>query len=653
MKPALLPCLAGLFLLPVGVQAETLPLPLSGPAYRLAEEASQAYARQDYDTALAKAREAQRQRPDAVQLQRLIDQVLHDRQHAAATPRPRAATVAGTPGSDTQRGYQAASQALRDYQRGAYPAATQAARRAVEQAPDNYAYRLMLIETLQRQQQLEPAHVATLDALAKFGPRPELLQRRQSIEAQQAVDVADLGYAALARGDSAQAVRLAREVVQLDAQKLAYRRLLVDALVADGQYPAARDAASDALRLNAHDSVLLVHRGQMRRRLGDLPGARQDFNQALLQNDLPERERAALHVALDQPAPALRELLAAQRQGQLQGADQVQLAYLLSQAGEHAQALAAFRAADRDSGLQAEALRDAAYSAQRNGDDDQAIAWFERVLDQQRAGQLTMSDQQVFDTRRAVADLARRWSLVNTTSYRGATTASGLAGTPGARLDSLQNITELAWRPLGYNNARFVELYGRVTDTLWSRQGGGLDALSGAVGVRAKPLAAHNVMLAVERTFPLGSNGPDGDWLLRLGYGLSNGTDLRVDEPSWWTSQLYLEAGRYLQAARNYAVSEWQIGRSLRLDAISPTLVVFPHAVLAADYDARMRSETDGEGRPGTAGGAGLGVGLRYWMRETPYRAPQSYLDLTVQYRDRIFGDDRAEGLVARLTYAW
>ncbi|WP_241153567.1 bacteriophage N4 adsorption protein A, partial [Pseudomonas viridiflava] len=165
--------------------------------------------------------------------------------------------------------------------------------------------------------------------------------------------------------------------------------------------------------------------------------------------------------------------------------------------------------------------------------------------------------------------------------------------------DSVQKSTEVFWRPFGYRNARFVELYGRSTDTLWSKESSadtGADALQGALGVRVKPFSSVNVIGALERTFPLGSSNIDGDWLVRLGYCSSIGTDLRVDVPSWWTSQLYMEGGRYLQDKRNYFNSEWQVGRSFRIDSISPRLVVFPHVVAAVDYDSKMRSEVDALG---------------------------------------------------------
>ncbi|WP_163030488.1 NfrA family protein, partial [Pseudomonas viridiflava] len=393
---------------------------------------------------------------------------------------------------------------------------------------------------------------------------------------------------------------------------------------------------------------------------GDSSGARQDFAQALAVGNLPLREQASLYAAMGQPNEAMQRMQQARDSGQLQPGDEVQLAYLLSQAGDDRGALNEFKRVDRQVGLKPKEVQDAAYTAMRNSDDAQAIAYFRRVLDYQQTGDLQMPDQQVFDTRRAVSDLSREWGVTNTTTYRGASTSSGLNGAPSSNSDSVQNSTEVFWRPFGYRNARFVELYGRVTDTLWSKESSadtGADALQGALGVRVKPFSRVNVIGALERTFPLGSSNIDGDWLVRLGYGSSIGTDLRVDVPSWWTSQLYMEGGRYLQDKRNYFNSEWQVGRSFRIDSISPRLVVFPHVVAAVDYDSKMRSEVDALGRNRTssdnAGGLGVGTGVRYWFREDKYKAPQSYVDVSVQYREKVFGDDRAQGVFARMTFSW
>ncbi|MFH7489678.1 NfrA family protein, partial [Pseudomonas syringae group genomosp. 7] len=77
----------------------------------------------------------------------------------------------------------------------------------------------------------------------------------------------------------------------------------------------------------------------------------------------------------------------------------------------------------------------------------------------------------------------------------------------------------------------------------------------------------------------------------------------------WWTSQLYAEGGRYLQDKRIYFITEWLLGRSFRLDSMSPRLVVFPHVVAAVDYVSKMRCEVDSVGRSSTSSGNAGGIG--------------------------------------------
>lgn len=630
-------------------QPQILPLALTGPAYEIANQAYAAYNDKDYDLAIAKAEEALRQRSDVDRLRKLIQLAERDKDRRDHPER--------YPGM--KKGFQNGDRSLRAYANGDYDRAEEYARRAIAESPKNSDYRMMLIEALQRQQHLDEAEQAISDAVAVLGESPQLSRRLQAVHEQRAVNIAAAGYASLARGDNDAAVSYARDVVRQYPQEIAYRRLLVSALIAQEQYSAARSAATEALALKGNDATLLAQRGQMRMRLGDKSGAQQDFSQALAVGTLPLRDQASLYAALGQPKEALARMQQARAKGQLKAGDEVQIAYFLSQAGDDKGALAEFKRVDRTTGLTPKETQDAAYSAMRAPDDVQAISYFKRVLDYQQTGDLQMPDQQVFDTRRAVSDLSRVWGVTNTTTYRGASTSNGLSGAPSSN-DSLQNSTEVFWRPEGYRNARFVELYGRVTDTLWNKESGndkGLDALQGAVGIRIKPFTEYNVMAAFERTFPLAGSNVSGDWLVRLGYGSSIGTDLRVDKKSWWTSQLYAEGGRYLRDKRNYFNSEWQLGRSIRLDSISPRLVIFPHVVAAANYDSKMHSQVDALGRNHTssdsAGGAGVGIGMRYWFRETKHKAPQSYIDFSVQYREKIFGDDSAQGVFARMTYSW
>ncbi|WLG48233.1 bacteriophage N4 adsorption protein A [Pseudomonas sp. FP1742] len=849
-RPLLTLMATGLSLIPAFAHAQTLPLPLTGPAYVTANEAYSAYERKDYDLAIAKAREALRQRADIQRLNTLIVLAQRDkdlRDHPRRYPQSRQAP-----------GFGAAAQAFKAYDRDDFGAAALAARKAIAQAPKRLDYRLLLIESLQRQPHLQEADQATTQALALFPADDALLMRRAAIrrqlamplavqgyralqqghvplavdqarkavawapeiganqqllisallaandypgaeqaasaalaqddgeitpwilrsyaldrqgktqaaqadlkqalaidglpqaqvrdirffaadaalahgEPQQALDhlqplvddesgevarrrsaarmvlwqknngglntvahlpapalncqetafglVCDIwpgnqrdggtdmaaqAYAALARKDVETAVALANQAVARAPRNPAYRRLLVGALTDQKQMPEAIAAASAGLKANGDDARLLSQRGFLRQQSGDDTGARQDFTQALAQGSLPAYEEASLYAAIGQRRTARERLQQARDTGELEAMSDLQIAYLSVQAGDDDRAHESFRKADADTRLSPTATQDAAYNAMRVNDDEQAVTYFKRVIDAKNAGKLDLSPQQLFDTRRAVADVSRTWGLTSTTSYRGNSSSSGLSSAPSSGSnsndsnDSLQNSTELSWRPLGYRNARFVELYGRVTDTLWSKNSDsatGVDALQGAVGVRVKPFTAVNVMAAVERTFPLGSSDVNGDWLVRLGYGSSIGTDLRVDASSWWTSQLFAEAGHYINDSRNYFNSEWQVGRSYAIGGAGSRWVSFPHVVAAFDYDSKMNSETDTDGSTSSSSGkaAGIGVGnnVRYWFREDAYNAPRSYVDFSLQYRVKVLGDDRAQGVFARLTYSY
>jgi Flp pilus assembly protein TadD len=856
-RPFLTLMATGLSLLPALAHAEILPLPLSGPAYQTANEAYSAYDRKDYDLAIAKAREALRQRADVTRLNRLIVQAQRDKEMRDNPKR--------YPQSQSRQapGFSAAAQAFKAYDRDDFGVAAQSARKAIAQAPKRMDYRLLLIESLQRQQHLQEADQATTEALRVFPDDDTLLMRREAIrrqlaaplaiagyraleggnlplavdqarkavawapeigahqqllistliaakdyraaelaatgalaqddgetapwilrsyaldrqgktqaaqadlnralaidglldsevreirffaadlalannEPQQALDQlqklpADTGgevarrraaaqvalrqknnglktaihfpapalncqesafglicdiwpgnqrdggtdmavqaYAALARKDSASAAALASQAISRAPQNPAYRSLLVSALTEQKRLPEAVAAASDGLQANGDDARLLAQRGRLRQQTGDDAGARRDFTQALALGSLPTYEEASLYAALGQRRTARERLQQARNAGELDGMSDLQVAYLSVQAGDDDAAHESFRKADAAKPLPPTATQDAAYTAMRVNDDEHAVGYFKRVIDAKNSGALDMPEQQLFDTRRAVADVSRTWGLTSTTSYRGNSSSSGLSSAPSTGTnngnggsgsssnDSLQNSTELSWRPLGYRNARFVELYGRVTDTLWSKNSDsdtGFDALQGALGVRVKPFTSLNVMAAVERTFPLGSSDVDGDWLLRLGYGSSIGTDLRVDTPSWWTSQLFAEAGHYVNDSRNYINSEWQGGRSYAIGGTGSRWVTFPHVVAAFDYDSKMDSETKSDGSTdyssGRAGGVGVGNNVRYWFREDTYNAPRSYVDFSLQYRVKVFGDDRAKGVFARLTYSY
>ncbi|SEE69283.1 NfrA family protein [Pseudomonas kilonensis] len=656
----------GLSLIPAFALAEALPLPLSGPAYTAANEAYSAYERKDYDQAIAKAREALRLRADVTRLNTLIelaerDKKLRDHPRSLAASRPAGAAP----------GFVAASQGFKAYGREQFGLAAQSARKAVTQAPRRREYRLLLIDSLQRQQHLEEADQATTDALRVFANDNTLLMRRTAIRRQLAVPLAIQGYRALEQGNVALAVDQARKAVAWAPEITANQQLLISALLAAKADVGAEQAASAALTLDDRQAAPWILRSYARNRQGKTQAAQDDLHYAQSLAGLSAGEARDIRSAQAQSSPpvllcqestyGLTCSISPANSGEQAPVSDLQLAYDWVRAGDDEAAHTAFRKADATARLAPAPAQDAAYNAMRVHEDDEAVAYFKRVIDGQETAETPLSAQQLFDTRRTVGDVSRTIGLTSTTSYRG-NSSSGLSAAPGTSSsgsesnDLLQNSTELSWRPLGYRNGRFVELYGRITDTLWSKNSDsdtGADALQGALGVRVKPFSSVNIMAALERTFPLGSSNVDGDWLVRLGYGSSIGTDLRVDVPSWWTSQLYAEVGHYINDSRDYFNSEWQVGRSYAIGGTGSRWVAFPHVVAAIDYDSKMKSEGGNDFSSGDAGGIGIGNNVRYWFREDAYNAPRSYVDLSLQYRARVFGEDRAKGAFARLTYSY
>ncbi|PBJ23255.1 hypothetical protein BSG18_22030 [Pseudomonas ogarae] len=656
----------GLSLIPAFALAETLPLPLSGPAYTAANEAYSAYERKDYDLAIAKAREALRQRADVTRLNTLIELAERDKKR-----RDQPRSLAASRPAGAAPGFVAASQGFKAYGREQFGLAAQSARKAVTQAPRRREYRLLLIDSLQRQQHLEEADRATTDALRVFANDNTLLIRRTAIRRQLAVPLAIQGYRALEQGNVALAVDQARKAVAWAPEITANQQLLISALLAAKADVGAEQAASAALALDDRQAAPWILRSYARNRQGKTQAAQDDLYHAQSLAGLSAGEARDIRSAQAQSSPpvllcqestyGLTCSISPGNIGEQAPVSDLQLAYDWVRAGDDEAAHAAFRKADATARLAPAPAQDAAYNAMRVHEDDEAVAYFKRVIDGQKTAASPLSAQQLFDTRRTVGDVSRRLGLTSTTSYRGSS-SSGLSAAPGTSSsdsesnDLLQNSTELSWRPLGYRNGRFVELYGRITDTLWSNNSDsdtGADALQGALGVRVKPFSSVNIMAALERTFPLGSSNVDGDWLVRLGYGSSIGTDLRVDVPSWWTSQLYAEVGHYINDSRNYFNSEWQVGRSYAIGGTGSRWVAFPHVVAAIDYDSKMKSEAGGGFSSGDAGGIGIGNNVRYWFREDAYNAPRSYVDLSLQYRARVFGEDRAKGVFARLTYSY
>jgi bacteriophage N4 adsorption protein A len=459
---------------------------------------------------------------------------------------------------------------------------------------------------------------------------------------------AESAYKAYGMRDFIAAADKASEAVELSPTNPPYRLLLVNALVAGGQLEQADKNATRFIKMHGDDAEMLAARSALRQRLGQRELANQDAAAALRSDRISLASEIAALIQLDRKPLARERLAAATKEGLLNDQPDTSIAYLAVLVGDDEGALAAFERASARGNLPVTATQDAAYAAGRLGRNDLAVKYFKQSIDVAEAGQPFLTPQQLFNTRREVADRSRQWGANAALTYRGISPSALSATQPGASNDSLQAGAEAWWRPLDYRDGRVLELYAGLSETLSSKAGfaTGAESLQGTLGARVKPLIDVNLVLAVERRFAIGSK-TSTDWLPRIAYSAGAGTDLRVDAPSWMTATVYTEAGRFIKQRQTYATFEGQVGRSYRIDTVSPKLVIFPHAVLGADYNSNVAIGSK------NAVGAGAGVTLRHWLNEDRYNAPRSYADLSLQYRARISGDDRAKGVFLRFTLAY
>lgn len=462
-----------------------------------------------------------------------------------------------------------------------------------------------------------------------------------------AYPAADAAYKAFNARDYALAASKAREALVLAPDNLQYRALLVSSLVAAEQIEQADEAASGFLASIPEDAEMLALRSNVRLRLGQPALAGADAEAALRSKNLSVASEIGMLQQLDRKAQARQRFTTALQENELAEKPEVDTAYLAVQVGDDATALAAFDRASSTQTLPDTALQDAAFVAGRLGRNENSVDYFKRAMDASEAGRLPLAPQQLFEARRAVADRTRKAGVYGSLTYRGIAT-SGLSVTPGGTDDTLQGGLEAYWRPFGYGDGRLLELYGGLAGTLYSKAGltTGAPSVQGALGARVKPLVDANLILALERRLAIGSQAQT-DWLARVGYSLDKGMDLRVDAPSWWSGQVYAEAGRFIKLKQTYATFEGRAGKSFRLDQIHPKLVIFPHLVFGADRNTGYEKGKE------NAVGAGVGTSLRYWFNEDKYTAPRSYWDVSLQYRGRISGDERAKGTFLRFSLSY
>jgi bacteriophage N4 adsorption protein A len=467
-----------------------------------------------------------------------------------------------------------------------------------------------------------------------------------------AAPFAESAYAAFNERDYRTATSKARQAVTSSPDNAAYKMLLLNALIADKRFEQAEQTATQYLSENGLAGVarseIQAARSMVRHRLGKPEPAREDALVALSDPNLSLHSEISLLLQLNQRQKARESYMAAVQSGLLKNETAVSVAYLAIQVGDDAYAMSAFELAQAQNKLPDTARLDVAFTANRLERYDEALTQFRKAIEATETGQLALVAQPLFDVKREIANRTRDWGASTYLSYRGISQANPGSTQASASNDNLQGSAEVFWRPFGYQGGRTLEVYGGLSATLSSKANypTGTESTLGSIGARVKPLGDINVIAALERRLAIG-NKTTTDWLVRTAYSASQGTDIRLDAPSWMTTSVYAEAGRYINQRQTYAVGEGIVGRSFALNGGSARTVLMPHMVLAADYDSTVALGSKG------AVGAGVGVNLRHWFNEDRYTAPRSHLDISLQYRGRIGGDARAKGVFLRATLSY
>lgn len=315
------------------------------------------------------------------------------------------------------------------------------------------------------------------------------------------------------------------------------------------------------------------------------------------------------------------------------------LVYLLLRIGDDETALATFNGRCAGSMTSATEL-DAAYAAKRLNRNDEAALHFSRALALDRTAAKPEFDvQKTFALRREVETLNRTFGANGTLAYRADRPVN--AGGSGG-----QAVVEGYWQPpnIGNQAGRIFQIYSRVSLNTLGAGGSTVETNStqGALGVRYKPLADTNFIVAGEHFFKIGS-GAISDWLLRAGYSASLNTDIEPISGTQATAQLYAEGDYFLNQGRTIGVIEGRYGFERQVFLTSQNLRASVFVNGTANYDSGERREV--------AAAAGPGVGLRYWFRESADRAPASYVQFDVIYRLSATKSKRLGGLTLQMSF--
>jgi bacteriophage N4 adsorption protein B len=441
-----------------------------------------------------------------------------------------------------------------------------------------------------------------------------------------AYQLADQAYKALEAEDLPRALQLVRQALRAAPGHPSLLLLEADVLSRQDK-PAEAVERIRALSARELGGWGLAQRGYISLKAGDKRAAEADFIQAL---------------GLEGVSPESRANISGE------------LAYLALERNDDVAALKWFNAAlaSPAPGMSSANLAaDAGYAAMRIGDNSAAVEYLSRAIEdgaKAPADKRPFDEQTIFDMRRSVDTLSRRWSgifSIGHSTLGGAFTAPGV---PGRDLRVLQAGAEIIYTPerFGYRDGRLFQLYANGFQGLSANDE---DYTTGAqsrvlgVGARYKPFRDYYVLFGLERRITNSAAEPD-DWIARIAYSASRQTDWNPVRDSWTTWQVYTETAYFIEGDRLIQPFDARVGRSWKV-ARWHGAVATPFVGIAGEYDKAQD--------PRMAAGIGPGIALRYWFGETVQRAFARRIDFSMQYRYRLTDAKRGGGLFALLSLSF
>lgn len=439
-----------------------------------------------------------------------------------------------------------------------------------------------------------------------------------------AFELADQAYKALDKEELDRAMRLTTEALRLAPRHPSLLLIQADILSRQGKNA---EAAERVRGLSASElgGWGLAQRGYIWQKVGDKAAAEADFTRALQAGGLDARQRANIAG---------------------------EVAYLALDRKDDATALQHFRMAleaPASGASSANLAADAGYAAMRRGDNEAALRYLSRAVDETNAapaGKKPFDETALFDMRRSIASLSRRWGGSFSIGHNTTGLAPGAAlGAPGRDLRAVQAGGEVFYTPqrFGFRDGRLFQLYANGFQTLSVSEPGfptGKESRVMGLGARYKPLREHYLVLGFERRITSNPDIEPEDWLVRVAYSASRNTDWNPTRSSWTTIQFYTESVYFLEGDRLVQPFDARVGRSWKVPRWHGA-VATPFIGIAGEYDKAQD--------PRLAAGIGPGVALRYWFGETAQRAFARHLDFSMQYRFKLTDAERSDGLFALL----